>query len=552
MPRPEEEQLRRLLAEIETRGVCLLGGPGSGKTALLARIAMELSQAGSLVVAIKADLISPEVSLSSWARRQVDLDIELIDGIMAVSSLGKVAVVIDQLDALASLADVKPERLNELVELIRQCRDIPNVTVVCSCRELEYRRDTRLNHLDLESVTLELPSWEQVSCQLKKAGIVEPDLWPGCFREVLRTPQHLHVYLERFRETGQTDVFVTYQQMLDDLWRRRIHTPERRDFVDRLTKDLMDRESLWAPAVLFEDDERIVDEMEREEVIQRQDLHVGFRHQTLLEHAKARWFTKSGQSLADHVLARQDAIFVRPTIWSVLRYLRGADPAKYRREIETLMHAEPRLHVRFLLIDFLGQVSDPEEFEVLLLAERLAHQDDGRRVLIAIRGNERWFHALRSTHFPTVMRWELPDVWPMIGVIEEAWHFAHDDCLRLVEHYWLADPGRDELTWRALHEIDRWDQQAVDAVRRVIRRAKGGRLWWAEDIVYLISADQPQLAPQVVAEVLERTLPRCVRRHPRFVSGRGGILQTASVHAQSFGEFWRLARTPGRRGGCPD
>ena len=137
--RPEEEHLRRLLAEMNTRGVCLLGGPGSGKTALLARKTMELSQAGSLVVAIKADLISPEVSLSSWARRQVDLDIELIDGIMAVSSLGKVAVVINQLDALASLANVKPERLNELVELIRQCRDIPNVTVVCSCRELEYR-----------------------------------------------------------------------------------------------------------------------------------------------------------------------------------------------------------------------------------------------------------------------------------------------------------------------------------------------------------------------------------------------------------------------------
>ena len=56
-----------------------------------------------------------------------------------------------------------------------------------------------------------------------------------------------------------------------------------------------------------------------------------------------------------------DAVFVRPTIWSVLRYLHGADPAKYRREIETLMHAEPRLHVRYLLINFLGQVSIPEK-----------------------------------------------------------------------------------------------------------------------------------------------------------------------------------------------
>jgi hypothetical protein len=135
-----------------------------------------------------------------------------------------------------------------------------------------------LNHLDLESVTLELPSWEQVSCELKKAGIREPDAWPMSFREVLRTPQHLHVYLQRFRETGQTDVFGTYQLMLDDLWKRKIHTPERREFVYRLAEDLRDRESLWAPAVSFEEHERTIDQLESEEIVQRQGLHIGFRH----------------------------------------------------------------------------------------------------------------------------------------------------------------------------------------------------------------------------------------------------------------------------------
>lgn len=504
--RPEEEQLRELLGGKETRGVCLLGGPGSGKTALLAKLGVDASQAGSVVVAIKADVVSPDESLWSWAYHRLGLDTTLVDGIITASALGKVVVLVDQLDALASLADVSPERLNDLLALIRQCQSIPNVTVVCSCRELEYRRDTRLSHLELDSVTLELPSWEQVSCELKKAGIREPDVWPVSFREVLRTPQHLHVYLHRFRETGQTDVFRTYQQMLDDLWKRKIDTPARKEFVYRLTNSLIDRETLWAPAIMFEDDERIVEQLEREEVIQRQDLQIGFRHQTLLEHAKARLFTKSGQSLTDHVLSHQDAIFVRPTIYSVLRYLRDADRPKYRQEIEALLRAQPRLHVRFLLIDFLGHVSDPEEFEVLLLTERLSNPEDRWRVLIAIRGNEPWFRALRSTQFPIVMRWELPDPWPMIGVIEEAWHFAHDECLRLVEDYWLDDPARDELTWRALHAVDRWDQRAVDAVRRVVRRAEDPRLWWAEDLVYVISADQPQLAPQVLAAVLQRGL----------------------------------------------
>ena len=259
-------------------------------------------------------------------------------------------------------------------------------------------------------MTLELPSWEQVSCELKKAGIREPEAWPVSFREVLRTPQHLHVYLRRFRETGQTDVFRTYQQMLDDLWKRKIDTPERKEFVYRLTNNLIDRETLWAPAVMFEDDERIVEQLEREEVIQRQDLQIGFRHQTLLEHAKARLFTKFGQSLTDHVLSHQDAIFVRPTIWSVLRYLRDADRAKYRQEIEALMHAELRLHVRFSVDRLPGAGLGSRRVRSALVDRAVGQPRRSSRVLIAIRGKEPWFHALRSTQFPTVMRWELPDV----------------------------------------------------------------------------------------------------------------------------------------------
>jgi CTP:molybdopterin cytidylyltransferase MocA len=216
------------------------------------------------------------------------------------------------------------------------------------------------------------------------------------------------------------------------------------------------------------------------------------------------------------------------------------------------MGAELRLHVRLLLIDFLGQVANPDDFEVILLVERLAIPDERRRVLLAIRGSEQWFQALCSTHFPTVMRWEVSDAWPMIGVIEEAWRFAHDDCFRLVEEYWLIDPERDELAWRALHDIDRWDQRTVDVVRRLIRRAKNEHIWWAVDIVYLISADQPQLAPQVVAEVLEKATGRGNSRGTRFVSGNRGVVPIAAFSAQSAGPFGRLVRTSIRRGSGPD
>ena len=46
--------------------------------------------------------------------------------------------------------------------------------------------------------------------------------WPEAFRELLRTPQHLRVFLERVRGTSEGQVFTTYQQMLDDLWQQKV------------------------------------------------------------------------------------------------------------------------------------------------------------------------------------------------------------------------------------------------------------------------------------------------------------------------------------------
>ena len=55
-------------------------------------------------------------------------------------------------------------------------------------------------------------------------------------------------------------------------------------------------------------------------------------------------------------------------------------------------------------------------------------------------------------------------------------------------------------------ELERWDERAVEIVCTLIRRAgpSGGRLFWAERLVSLISADQPKLAPPVFMETVSR------------------------------------------------
>lgn len=508
IPREEQDKLDDFIHKGKSRVICLLGAPGSGKTSLLALLAKTAVDSGTVTLAIKADILPSDMPFDTWGNRELNLDISAFDAVRVAASRSKVLVIVDQLDALASTVDLTSDRLNQVLDFIEQCSALPQVSVICSCREFDFNHDTRFSSLQSDFIKLELPSWEQVMVQLEKHGVKDASGWPQPFQELLRTPQHLQIYLDRFATTGNTDTFGSYHLMLDDLWVRNIQTNAERDFIYRLTEYLIEREALWAPLVQFEEDGQLIDVLESKQILQRQDHQVGFRHQTLLEHAKARLFTKSNKSFCSYVLdqGRQDSILVRPTVWAVLRYLRDADRNKYRTELDLFFKNTLRLHLRYLLIEFLGQIEKPEDYEIVLLAERLVSQEDRIRALIAIRGRSTWFHALRASHLPIVMQGPLELQWPMLGVITDAWDFDRDACLTLIESNWLPVPTKDQLTWRAMAEIGKWDNRAIEIVRILIRRADktGERLFWAESLVSAISAEQPELAPSIFIEAVSR------------------------------------------------
>lgn len=509
MPRSELTDISSFVEGTDERVLFVLGSPGSGKTALLALFARNALDAGQVTLTIKADLLPTDLAFETWGRREIGLELTAIDAVRAAATQSKVLVVIDQLDALASTVDLTSTRLNAIIDFIHQCTLVPGVRVVCSCRSFDFNNDARFGALNAKEIELELPSWEDVSIQLTRHGVSNLQMWPPAFRELLRTPQHLDVYLRRFTETNNTDAFGSYYALLDDLWERDITSDNERKLIYELTEYLIENELLWAPVALFEGHSLAKERLVAKNVLQLQKGQIGFRHQTLLEHAKARLFTSKDKSLCDFVLekGRQDSILVRPTVWAVLRYLRDVNATKYKLEIQRLFSAQLRLHMRFLLIEFLGQVPHPEDFEIALLAQRLSIAEERVRVLIAIRGSSEWFEALSTTHLPVVMQGPMDEQWPMTGIIAKAWEFSRERCFQLVESNWLPNPEKDRLTISAMRQLKRWDDRAIDIVLTLIRRAEviEGRITWAEFLVDDISQDQPTLAPKVFIETIKRT-----------------------------------------------
>ena len=511
--RPELTELKTRIQSKEGDTTILLGPPGSGKSALLARLTEWASNHDYQVLAVKVDYLPTTLERFDDLSKLMGLPDRLDKCISSIVNERPLLLIIDQLDAVCDLIDLRSERLNVILELMRRCRDIPNVHLICSCREFEFRHDTRLQVFNAERIDLQLPEWSKIQTELDHVGIENSGGWSARFRELLRTPQFLNLFLTNYHETGREDVFDSYQEMLDDVWQRKIDTDEKRILLQQMTRILMEQEKLWidpdelgVPAARLQESLRTIEELVAVGILMREGARVGFHHQTVWEHAKARYFSMTDDSLFEYVQERQHALFVRPTLWSVLKYLRKADPATYRQELVQLFEGGLRLHIRFLLIDFLGQVDDPREYEVELLASRLESVEDRKRVLIAICGHRQWFQAFQSTHFPGVFQWPIDDLWPMVAVINQAWDFARDDCLRLIDRYMMPKPEFDELTHRCLREMNGWDSQAVDRVCTLVRRSPGGRLLWVEDIVYVISKDQPALAPRVVAAALQKSL----------------------------------------------
>ncbi len=310
--RPEFAVLAGRIASQLSGVTLLVGSPGSGKSALLARLGQTINASGGLTLALKVDKLDPRIDSAGKLAEVLQLPALVVDCVTTLSKQRKVVVLLDQLDALADLVDLKSGRLNVILYLIHHLHGLPNVHVVCSCRAFEYHHDSRLAAIEAAVIDLHLPTWEQVASELAALKI-NALAWPEPLQELLRVPQHLKVFLERFKDTTEDLIFTSYQQMLEDLWRKSVLDHEDRDrrssLLFAIANIIAERESLWVPFALFEMELPLIESLEAAGLLARAEggSRIGFQHQTVFEFVRARAFAGGSESLAEFVLARRTA-----------------------------------------------------------------------------------------------------------------------------------------------------------------------------------------------------------------------------------------------------
>lgn len=508
LEREEEDSIYSIIESEPDSTILILGEPGSGKSAFLSKIASDLIREGKPVLAIKADLVDENVSTFPDLARHLGITGDLITHIKNLANDNAVYIFIDQLDALADLVDLHTKRLNLFINFIHTCRDIKGVHIISSCRNFEFRHDVRLTTIEAHEIQLTLPSWEKITEALKALGI-EAGSWPESFREILRNPQHLKVFFQLSKESKELKVFDSYQKMLEEVWRKKIlPSTECSQLVSEISSEMSKKEILWIPEVKYSDRYDLIEQLIASGILTRSEsgTSIGFRHQTLFDHARSREFAGGKESLSDYVIARQDALFVRPTLWSALTYLRGASKKAYLEEFSKLWeNPSIREHLKVLLIEFLGQVKEPEEIEKKWLLGYFSDSKYLKRILKACTGNEKWYEILSQNHLEVLMENHEDSISNyLVQFLAAAWNFDKSKNLEILKNTWLKTPQKDNLTWNVLTNITKWDENAIELISTILSRTEF-HLSSAIDLASIVSAHQPHLTPKVVKAMLVNT-----------------------------------------------
>lgn len=386
--------------------MALLGPPGAGKSALLARLGDRLACKGHVLLALKADLLPAHITsireLDAWLDVPQPLPIIL----ERLAEDGPVTILLDQLDALSELMDVHTERLFALLALINRVLLSPGVRVVVSCRAFDAQHDLRLYNLIENERTQKLSlgdlPWESVGEFLRKKGF-QPDSWPSSVRNVLRRPNALKLFAKHFQPDSGRPAFETYQSMLERVLQESVIRVFPRKTVEALyavAKELAEREELWIPRALFENPfQQEIDQLQAAGWIQStpDGIRLGFTHQTMFDFVRARSFVSRQIGLFDEVKRKQDGLAIRPFLRSTASYLRTADTVAYTRQVGCLFQSpDIRPHIKILLVELLGTIVDPM-FEEATWLKQLQTQEQVRpHIMQAIAKSSVWFALLKT------------------------------------------------------------------------------------------------------------------------------------------------------------
>jgi hypothetical protein len=415
--RAETGQVLDLLDESTGRVVVVHGVAGVGKSGVLYEVASELQKRGTPFLPLRLDRIelkgSPQrlgagLGLSKSPAKCLEM----------FSSGQHSVLLLDQMDALRWTSAHSSEGWDVCRELIGETLSTEQGRVVVCCRTFDLENDPQLRGWENETKNLrrvEVRDLSEKDVKNAIAQVCEGRQEPPILRvkeiELLMRVQHLQMWLEIYASTQEVPRFDTALALMEKFWANRMDEMERagisprraEELLDNLVKAMDDGARFSAPVLRLKATEKELKALQSLHLVQIEPSRqmVSFCHQSYLDYRVARSVQAElgdGQQTVAEWLGPKPAqsLFRREQLRLLLGVLRESEDETYLPALGVLLRTDDRVrfHLRQLVLQFLGQLTNLREQEVQLALE-LVDQPFWRNHVIAdvIGGSSAWFEV---------------------------------------------------------------------------------------------------------------------------------------------------------------
>ena len=400
----------------------LIDDAGMGKTVVLHDVLVDLLDKKIDVLAIKADQQLLGLKSFEEIHRNLSINDPIFESIERLAKINKVAIIIDQIDALSLSLAHDQQTLDSVLELIARLRRIHNVNVVISCRLFDLNNDPRFRLIEYgKEFNIPKLSHDEIHSALSLVNIRYEDL-SSITMELLRVPLHLDLFIRVIDSYSGSDSekdklinINSVQDLYEMIWNRiifkdlqgKISTSHRKEVITLLTTYMDENQHIYVPDSIFlsAKNDHLKDSVNwlaSEGIIVNRNSTWTFLHQTFFDFCYARDFIEKGKNIVDSIESSNQGLFDRPKIIQVLSYLRVIKGINYLEQFNGLLGLDSlRYHLRDHIIRWFGSLPDPLE-EEWNYARTLFLTPDNRRILFSeMKGNKGWFSYLKDGVLPS-------------------------------------------------------------------------------------------------------------------------------------------------------
>jgi len=362
--RAEQKQIITLL-EQNNSSILVKDKPGSGKTCLLLDLADYIEKStGWALLFIKGDWFS-EKDLTA---KEIPEDI--IGKCARLANDRKVVVIIDSLDVLALNREHKA--LKFFLSLIASLESVKNISVLAACRSFDLKYDPLLRNTSwVSQVSLAGFNFEKEVLPFLQSWDVSVSSLTDDLKNLLCLPQNLRLFELIVGKISFEEINTSFQlqeAVIEEVICKDINLGELAlQALQKMANSCVEQRSQDIPKLQFIAEQKILQRLISQDILQDRDKNIAFTHQTLLDALMIRYAISNEQSLQGFTLSFPPLPFIRPFVRSYFFYLRVHAPKQFSRQVREFFNNDRvAYHLKRLVAESLAEITpDSKDWPLL-------------------------------------------------------------------------------------------------------------------------------------------------------------------------------------------